>query len=471
MKIDYLIKAREVSILKRLKQLLIFFIALILLQGCDESTSGASDSDPDPELATTAELNEELEYEIESEYTSESEDYEAASEIEQAEEPEPEIEIETTGIRIQFAGDIFLHDGPMDVARTGERTFDFKPFFTHIRPFIDGDLAIANMEVPVDAHGGNEQLSSFPLFNSPFEILEALQYAGFNHLISANNHSFDRGFEGLINTVNSFERAGIGHTGMSVDWDDFNTPTLIDVDGIQVGIIAYTDSVNGEEWRVPEASLAYAVRRFRSDSLYDIPRIAQDMADLREAGAEFLILALHWGAEYGDEPMYMQRVIARELIDAGADVIMGKHSHTVHPVEWHYREDGSRGFIMYSLGNFMADQTRLTEASVNAQINSSWEHHQFIGRTQFGMLVSLEIMRDSSGEIRIDTAYLLPTLCMRDFSGNTLGIVDGVSVIPLVGGEVPDFVTEDDIRLWGRVAYDHVANIAGSGIITNTSTD
>lgn len=386
---------------------------------------------------------------------------------EPTDETEPTEVEETTQIRIQFAGDIFLHQGPMDAARTGERTYDFRPFFTYIKPFIDGDLAIANMEVPVDAHGGNHQLASFPLFNSPFEILDGLQYAGFNHLISANNHSFDQGFEGLLNTVNSFERAGIAHTGMNTNWDDFNTPTIINLNGIQVGILSYTDSVNGEEWRVPEASRAYAVRRFRSHTLDDIPQITQDISDLRDAGAELVIVALHWGAEYGDEPTEMQRLIARSVVDAGADVIMGKHSHTVHPVEWHYRGDGSRGFIMYSLGNFLADQTRLTQPSVHSQINDSWQHHSFIGRTQFGMLVSLEVTRELDGELTLGTADVLPTLCMRDFSGNTLGAANNVTIMPLIGGGVPDFVTEEDIRLWGQVAYEHVVNIVGEEFIAN----
>jgi len=378
--------------------------------------------------------------------------------------PSDELE-STTTIRLQFAGDIFLHQGPMAAARISERTYDFRPFFTHIKPFIDADLAIANMEVPVDAFGDNLHLASFPLFNSPFEILDGLQYAGFNHLISANNHSFDKGFEGLLNTINSFERAGIAHTGMNANWDDFHTPTIIDVNGINVGILSYTDSVNGQEWSVPEASRAYAVRRFRSHTTEDVAQITQDMNELRTAGAELVIVALHWGAEYGDAPSDMQRMIASELVDAGADIIMGKHSHTVHPVRWHYRSDGSRGFIMYSLGNFLADQTRLTSPSVHAQITEAWTHHQFIGRTQFGMLVSIEATRQADGQIELETAHILPTLCMRDFTGNTLGSADDVTILPLVNGEAPDFVIEEDIRLWGRTAYEHVANIVGSGFI------
>ena len=479
--------------MKRLKQLLIVIMGLLLLQGCVKPQVDTNPNPPDPDSNLVGEITTQVGFEPNGEMKSEFEfgferiedaqpnssygsgemiiPAEVAIEFDPTEEFNANFnaEPEPDEIKIQFAGDIFLHQAPIDIARTEEDTFDFRPFLTHIRSFINGDLAIANMEVPVDAQGGNQGLAGFPLFNSPFEILDGLQYAGFNHLISANNHAFDQGFEGLLNTIYSFERAGMAHTGMSASLEDFNTPTIICVNGIQVGIIAYTDSVNGEEWRVPESSRAYAVRRFRSHTLDDIPQITQDMADLREAGAELVIVALHWGAEYGDAPTEMQRLIAMELSEAGADVIMGKHSHTVHPVEWHEREDGSRTLIMYSLGNFLADQTRLTEPSVRSQINDSWQHHPFIGRTQFGMLVSLHVIREADGEVRLKTAHVLPTLCMRDFSGDTLGTVDGVSVMPIIDGELPEFVIDEELRNWGRVAYDHVVNIVGEQFIVRSS--
>jgi len=357
---------------------------------------------------------------------------------------------ELMGIRIQFAGDILLHRGPIEAARTGENTFDFRPFLRDIKPFIDGDLSIANMETPVDVLGGNQDITTFPLFNAPFEILEALQYAGFNHLISANNHSFDRGFDGLVATVNNFERVGIDHTGMNVDEAAFNTPTILDVNGIQVGIIAYTDSVNGLEPLVPDAMLPYAVRRFRSNTLDDIPYMAEDIARLRTAGAELVIVSLHWGAEYVDSPTEMQQLIARELSEVGADIIMGNHAHVIQPVEWHYRADGSRSFIIYSLGNFLADQTRLVTP---------------IPRTQYGKLVSVQVVRESDGEIRLERAEVLPTLCMRDFTGNILGNADNISVLPIFDGEVPEFITDEEVRAWGRRAYEHVVNIVGEEFI------
>ena len=419
-----------------MKRLLAALLLLLLLYGC--AGTPTTEETPPPSRDTLAQEEEP------------PPTPEPSPEPEPTPEPEPEPEPEPIEIRIQFAGDILLHRGPIDAARIGENTYDFRPFLRDIKPFLDGDLVICNMETPVDVLGGNRDITTFPLFNAPFEILEALQYAGFNHLFSANNHSFDRGFDGLIATVQNFERAGIAQTGMHIDEEAFNTPTILDVNGIQVGIIAYTDSVNGLESLVPEAMRPFAVRRFRSHTLDDLPSMAEDIANIRAAGAELVILSLHWGAEYVDAPTDMQRQIARGLSEVGADVIMGNHAHVIQPVEWHYREDGTRSLIVYSLGNFLADQTRLNPP---------------IARTQFGMLVSLQVIKEPCGTIRLGACEVLPTLCMRDTTGNTLGIVDGISVMPIIGGELPEFVTNEELRAWGRRAYEHVTRIIGEEFI------
>ena len=367
--------------------------------------------------------------------------------IETTTEPAPPEPVE---IRIQFAGDVLLHTGPVDAARIGQDVYDFRPFVRDIKPFVDGDLTLVNMETPVDAFGGNQNISSWPRFNVPFEVLEALRYAGFNHLIAANNHSFDRGFDGMVATIRNFERAGLAFTGIYEDEAAFNTPSIVDVNGIQVGIIAYTDSFNGLETIIPPEVLPFAARRFVSYSLASIPAMEQDIANLREAGAELVIVSLHWGAEYVDEPRYSQRQVGRALVDAGADVIMGHHSHTVQPIEWHTREDGSRGLIMYSLGNFLADQTRLDPP---------------ISRTQYSKLVSLQVTRMPDGEIILGECEVLPVLAMRDRSGNTMGMINGVGLMPLIGGEMPQRVTDPYLRAWGQRAYAHVTRIVGAEFI------
>lgn len=382
-------------------------------------------------------------------------------EIEETEilEPEPEPLPDPVHIRLQFAGDILLHGGLG--AQVGDGTFNYRPFMWAIAPHINGDLNLVNMETPVDVFGNNHSIQTWPLFNAPFEILDGLIYAGFNHLITANNHSLDMRWSGLEASLLNFERAGISQTGMYASQADFDRPTLIEVgggivhnsevvseptgEGILVGVIAYTDSFNGLDSWVPADNWGFAPRRFRSHVLDDIPAMAQDIADIRDAGAELVVISLHWGAEYVNQPTATQREIARALVDAGADIIMGHHAHVPQPVEWHYRADGTRGFIIYSLGNFLSDQIALG-----------------IPATQYGMLVTVYAMRDTYGVVSLYNAYVLPTAFVRD-SGRTLG--SPYSILPVIGAQVPASVASQSLRDWGTRAYNHVRMIVGEEFI------
>jgi poly-gamma-glutamate synthesis protein (capsule biosynthesis protein) len=372
-------------------------------------------------------------------------------------EPATEPPAEPVNIRIQFAGDALMHSGPIGAARTGQNTagyntYDFRPFLRDIAPFIRaGDLNIINMETPVDAYGNNTRIYGFPLFNVPREILPALSYAGFNHLVFANNHTMDRQWQGMLNTLDNFREAGFSWTGAYATRECSFIPTIIDVEGIRVGVLAYTDSLNGLDNWVPADMRPYAVPRFRSHVTDDIPLLLGDINRIRDYGAEVVVVSFHWGREYVDAPTNTQRQIAAALVDGGADIIMGHHSHSPQPVRWHEREDGTRGLIMYSLGNFLSDQTRLIVPEP---------------RTQYGMLVSVNIVKELDGGIRLDSAEVLPTVCVRDFTGDTLGHEDAVTILPLINGEVPDEITDEYFRAWGRRAYAHTTRIVDAAFIT-----
>ncbi|MDR0325009.1 MAG: CapA family protein [Oscillospiraceae bacterium] len=363
--------------------------------------------------------------------------------------PEPSPEPEPAVITLQFAGDILLHSGLIQHAKTGDYAYDFKPFFEAVKPFIDGDLILCNMETPVDVYGGNKNLSTYPLFNAPYEILEGLRYAGFNHLIHANNHVFDKKIAGLEATLENFRRAGFSHTGTYADEEALRIPTVLNVKGIKVGVLAYTDSVNGLEPWVPADKLSFAVRRFISSDLSSLPRMTEDIAALREAGAEVVIVSLHWGAEYVDAPTETQRTIARGLCDAGADVIMGHHSHCVQPIERYIREDGAESLILYSLGNFFADQSGKDPPTL---------------KTQYGMLVSLTVTKTPEGAIILGDCTVIPTLCGR-VKGETSTLY---TLLPLLNAEetaAPVTIYGSSSVTWGERAYEHVRKIVGDAFI------
>jgi len=359
-------------------------------------------------------------------------------------QPEPEPEPGPVEITLQFAGDVLLHQGPTGSSRLSPGVYDFRPTLTHIRPFLNADLSLVNMETPVDVLGDNRDITHWPRFNVPFEVLEALDYAGFDRLITANNHSVDRGFDGLLATINNIERAGLTQTGMYATQEDFDTLTVLDVNGVQVGLIAYTWSLNGLDPILTPEQNSFAVRRFNGYSLESIPAMAEDFARLREAGAEVVVVSLHWGLEYVDGPTNMQMQIGRALVEAGADIIMGHHSHTPQPLEWHEREDGSRGLIIYSLSNFLADQTRLNPPDP---------------RTQYGMVVQVRVVRYPDGTIDLREVIVLPTVCIRDRAGTTLRVVDDITVLPIIGGELPagfELFSEQ-----ARLAYAHMQRVVG----------
>lgn len=354
-------------------------------------------------------------------------------------------------VKIQMAGDILLHTSPVRAARTSEG-YDFTPYFSVIKPYLDGDLVICNMESPVDVSGGNKDLSSYPVFNVPYEILPALRDTGFNFLLTANNHAYDKKFPGLVATVNNIRKAEMDFTGTFENRENFLQYKILDISGLRVGILNYSDADNGMGVTIPADKLPFTMRRFTSGSTASIPDMTNDIAGIRAAGAQFVIVALHWGAEYRDTPSRTQMEIARALCDGGADVIMGSHPHCVQPVEWRTYGDGGKSLILYSLGNFFADQIDMDKP---------------IPKTQYGMLVSFTLLVDGNGGFQWGAATAMPTLAYR-YRDNTTPNGRNYRLLPAgLYADRPDrpalFVSD---REWdkAKTAFAHVTGIVGDAV-------
>jgi len=364
-------------------------------------------------------------------------------------EPEPEPDFSTPEIKIQMAGDILLHTGPVRAAQTPDG-YDFAPYFSMIAPYLDGDLNLCNMETPVDVFGANRELSSFPKFNVPYEILPALRGAGFHCLITANNHAYDKGWDGLTATKRNIEEAGLDVDGTFETQEQFDSPKILDVNGLKIGIISYTDSANGLDTLIPPDKRPFSMRRFSSYSLLDVPAMTADIERLRAFGMHLVIVSLHWGVEYADQPRSTQRDIARALCDAGADIVMGSHSHCVQPVEWHESADGRSSLILYSLGNFFADQTGLK-----------------IPKTQYGMVVSVRVRLDRAGALTWEGVEILPTMTYRYADRTTRNGVN-YRLLPLdmfaTDVERPEVFSSNSEWAKAQKAFAHVDKITGDAV-------
>lgn len=259
------------------------------------------------------------------------------------EEMEAEFDKEVT---IAAIGDILIHDTVyMDAANGTE--YDFHPMFAPFRKWLQQpDFLIANQEsIP----GGDELgISTYPRFNSPQSIVDALMDAGVDMVTGANNHTLDKGPEGILGAIGYYEQKGLPYAGLYKSPDDQEKIRYVDVNEIKIAVLAYAEHFNGLS---PPPGKEYMVSELTKE------RVLSDIKKAKE-NADAVILSLHWGDEYVRSPNTKQQELADDFIQGGADVIFGHHPHVLQPMELINREEGSAGLVVYSLGNFLSGQIR-----------------------------------------------------------------------------------------------------------------
>ncbi|RSK27149.1 CapA family protein [Bacillus sp. HMF5848] len=249
-------------------------------------------------------------------------------------------------LTLAAVGDILIHSTVYNAAKTNG-TYDFMPMFTGVKDILtNADLTFANQESII---GGSEiGVSTYPRFNSPYEIASTLQDVGVDIVSMANNHTLDRGFDAIKNAIDFYNSIGMKYVGSYDSQEDANTPRILVRNGIRVGFLAYTYGTNG--LIIPKEH-PYAV------NLIDSELITSDIQKLRDL-ADIVVVSMHWGNEYMRLPNTNQQQLAKSIIMSGADIIIGHHPHVLQPMEWIERDDNSQGLVVYSLGNFISGQMR-----------------------------------------------------------------------------------------------------------------
>lgn len=258
-----------------------------------------------------------------------------------------------------FAGDAMQHQAQLDAARDGRNSYRYDGYFDAVEPYIQSaDLAVANLETPV----GKPPHTGYPCFNAPPAFAEALRDAGFDLLLTANNHTLDRGARGLRATAATLDSLGIPHIGTYSDDStrSRSLPRVITVNNIRIGFLNYTYGTNGIE---PREGVVV--------DYIDRPTIKSDVDAARKAGAEIVAVCIHWGDEYKLLPNNSQKHTADFLEAIGVDLVIGSHPHVIQPMELRpnrYYPDKNI-FIVYSLGNFISNmKTPDTRGGVMARV-------------------------------------------------------------------------------------------------------
>jgi len=246
----------------------------------------------------------------------------------------------TDTIPLLFSGDVIVHVAVADSARTGPGTYDFNPMFGQLAPVIKAaDLAICHLETPLDPDSRAPR--GFPRFSSPAEIAAALADAGFDGCSTASNHVLDRGVSGVAETLDILDGAGLQHTGSARRPQDRGGVIYL-VGDLKMGHVSYSYGVSG--WL--RSDQKWVANGLNED------QILADAADLRDRGAEFVVVSLHWGIEYRYPPTSAQVTLGTALMESSlVDLIVGHHAHVLQQVEV---VNGK--YLLYGLGNFLSNQ-------------------------------------------------------------------------------------------------------------------
>ncbi len=303
-------------------------------------------------------------------------------------------------MKITLVGDIMIEPPVLKAAKQSDGSYDFYEVFAHAQSLFDeADFLVGNLETPL---AGEEATytQEYYVFNAPDAYADAVKKAGFDVVSTSNNHTYDRGYDGLERTIRVLDEKGIGHHGTFLPGGEHPEAFYADVDGCRVAVIAYTygvNAVNGKRWKTegkyagavnllrPETESIYQPGVFRGNDWVDkvfkkldrekrgrikkalgmtcqypraddrldkktmAPYVERFQSDIRKARekADVVIFYPHVGGQFNPRPGAISEYVMDKGLEAGADAIVASHSHMVQKGEM---RDGVP--CMYSLGNF-----------------------------------------------------------------------------------------------------------------------
>ncbi len=276
-------------------------------------------------------------------------------------------------LTLLFAGDLMQHGPQIKAALQADGSYNYDECFARVKKVIDSaDVAIANFEVTL----GGRPYTGYPQFRAPDEYLHAVVDAGFDVLLTANNHCVDSHKAGLERTIAMMDSVGVPHLGTYVDQEERRQcyPFLLEQNGIRVVLLNFTYDTNGIPVQKPNVV-----------NLIDTAQIAADIERAHTMMPDVIIALPHWGIEYQTVPSKQQRELARWLMDKGVDHVIGGHPHVAQPLEL---SPDSCHLVAWSMGNVISNQSK--------------------PNTYGGYMVHMELTKKGGGTTRLsDCGYTL----------------------------------------------------------------
>lgn len=278
------------------------------------------------------------------------------------------------------------------------KQYSFDNNYKYVKDYIENaDLAIANLETTLC---GNDvyNYSSYPRFNTPDSLADALKNAGFDLLSTINNHSYDMSSLGVERTLSSLKEKGFDTIGTR-QYESDDDYIIENINNIKLGITAYTYGeiknntkyLNGIEVSDEKNNLMNVFDYTDVDKAFNT---IYSTVKKYEKNTDMQIVIIHLGNEYQRTPNEFQTKLAQKLCDAGVDIIIGSHPHVVQPVETIDSTDGKhKTLVIYSLGNFISNQRR----------------HILNMYTEDGLMVDIDIEKKGDNEATVKQVKCIPT--------------------------------------------------------------
>ena len=318
-------------------------------------------------------------------------------------------------------GDILMHGKVINSGKQDDGSYNFDSIFQYVKSYAQAaDFSVANLETTLCGTDNGYAYAGNPKFNCPDAIVDSLKGAGFDMLLTANNHADDTSLVGYKRTLNVVRGKGLDTLGTYLSADEQKW-TIEEVNGIKIGMVCYTYSDGFSQNGYPllnynEVGENGILNYFTYDKLPEFYTQLQGYLDeMKAAGAEATVVYLHWGEEYkwktGEGPNANQTAMAQKLCDMGVDVIVGGHPHVVQPVDLltSGTDAEHKTIVLYSMGNAVSNQRK-----------EEMQQSEPTGHTEDGVLFCVTFAKYSDGSVCVDSAELIPTwVNMHANSGST----------------------------------------------------
>lgn len=307
-------------------------------------------------------------------------------------------------------GDILMHGKVINSGKQDDGSYNFDSIFQYVKSYSQAaDFSVANLETTLCGTDNGYAYAGNPKFNCPDAIVDSLKGAGFDMLLTANNHADDTSLVGYKRTLNVVREKGLDTLGTYLSADEQKW-TIEEVNGIKIGMVCYTYSDGFSQNGYPllnynEVGENGILNYFTYDKLPEFYIQLQGYLDeMKAAGAEATVVYLHWGEEYkwktGEGPNANQTAMAQKLCDMGVDVIVGGHPHVVQPVDLltSGTDAEHKTIVLYSMGNAVSNQRK-----------EEMQQSEPTGHTEDGVLFCVTFAKYSDGSVFVDSAELIPT--------------------------------------------------------------